>query len=93
MLNTQLLTGVYDRAGASRSELAIDMSNSVVTIAGLIPWSIACTVPLQMLGASLAAIPYCLFLWLIPLCYGLTRRRSTVPTACAAKACYRTASY
>lgn len=74
MLNTQLLTGVYDRAGASRSELAIDMSNSVVTIAGLIPWSIACTVPLQMLGASLAAIPYCLFLWLIPLCYGLTRR-------------------
>lgn len=74
MLNAQLLTGVYDSAGASRSELAIDMSNSVVTIAGLIPWSIACAVPLQMLGADLTAIPYCLLLWLIPVCYGLTRR-------------------
>ncbi len=74
MLDAQLLTGVYDSAGASRSELATDMSNSVVTIAGLIPWSIACAVPLQMLGAGLSAIPCCLLLWLTPLCYGLTKR-------------------
>ncbi len=74
MLNAQLLTRVYDGAGASHTELAMDISNSVVTIAGLIPWSVACAVPLQMLGASLSAIPYCLLLWLIPLCYGLTRR-------------------
>ena len=85
MLNAQLLTGVYDRAGASRSELSIDISNSVVTIAGLVPWSIACTVPLHMLGVGAAAIPCCLLLWLIPLCYGLTRRwffpRHSVPAA------------
>lgn len=75
MLSAQLLTRVYDDAGASRSELAMDMANSVVTIAGLIPWSIACAVPLQMLGTGIQAIPCCLLLWLTPLCYALLRHR------------------
>ena len=75
MLSTQLLTRVYDDSGASRSLLAMDMANSVVTIAGLLPWSIACAVPLQMLGVGSGAIPYCLLLWLTPLCYGFVTRR------------------
>ena len=85
MLNAQMLSRVYDDLGAPRSELAIDISNSVVMIAGLIPWSVACAVPLQMLGVSVAAIPYCLLLWLTPVCYALTKRwffpRRTQPAA------------
>ena len=74
ILNAQMLSRVYDDFGATRSELAMDISNSVVMIAGLIPWSVACAVPLQMLGVSIAAIPYCLLLWLTPVCYALTKR-------------------
>lgn len=75
MLNPQLLARVYDDSGASRSLLAMDMANSVVTIAGLLPWSIACAVPLQMLGVGSGAVPYCLLLWMTPLCYGFVTRR------------------
>ena len=74
MLDGQLLGGIYEARGASRTELAMDIANSGVTIAGLVPWSIAITVPLAMLGVGLEAIPWAALLYLIPLCYLLTRR-------------------
>lgn len=70
MLGTQLLSDCYGDKG----ELAQDMENSGVMIAGLIPWSIACSVPLAMLGSDLRSIPYAVLLWATPLCYGLTKR-------------------
>lgn len=70
MLGTQLMRESYD----DRGELAQDMENSGIMIAGLIPWSIACSVPLAMLGSDLRAIPYAVLLWATPLCYGLTKR-------------------
>ena len=70
MLGTQLMRENYDDKG----ELAQDMENSGIMIAGLIPWSIACSVPLAMLGSDLRAIPYAVLLWATPLCYGLTKR-------------------
>ena len=71
MMGEQLL----GRAYTDREELAIDIENSGILIAGLIPWSIACSIPLAMLGAGPAAIPYALLLWLIPLCYLFIKRR------------------
>jgi len=65
MMGEQLLGGAYD----DREELAMDIENSGILIAGLIPWSIACSIPLAMLGAGAGALPYALLLWLIPLCY------------------------
>lgn len=44
-----------------------DMEDSVVTIAGLVPWCIASAVPRAMLGVSAASIPLSAFLWLVPL--------------------------
>ncbi len=70
ILGTQLLRGSYE----DKSELAQDMENSGIMIAGLIPWSIACSVPLAMLGSDLRSIPYAVLLWATPLCYGLTKR-------------------
>ena len=58
-----------------REELAMDIENSGILIAGLIPWSIACSIPLAMLGADASALPYALLLWLIPLCYLFTKKR------------------
>lgn len=70
MMGVQLLGGAY----TDRGELAMDIENSGILIAGLIPWSIACSVPLSMLGAGNSAILYAFLLWLIPLCYLGTKR-------------------
>ena len=70
----QLLADSYEARGASRTELAMDIANSGVTIAGLVPWSIAITVPLSMLDVGTEAIPWCVLLYMIPLCYSFTKR-------------------
>ncbi|MDO4500093.1 MAG: Na+/H+ antiporter NhaC family protein [Erysipelotrichaceae bacterium] len=45
----------------------LDIESSVIVIAGLVPWCIACSVPLSMLGVGIKAIPYSFFLFLIPI--------------------------
>lgn len=74
MMGAQLLSDSYQRQNASRTELAMDIANSGVIIAPLIPWNIALSVPLSMLGTGLEAIPWCVLLYLIPLCYFPTKR-------------------
>ena len=71
----QLVGPVYERAGASNEELAMDIANSGVTIAGLVPWCIACAVPLGMLGVGAEALPCAALLYTIPLCYLFTKKR------------------
>ena len=70
ILSEQLLRRSYD----DREEMAMDIENSGILIAGLVPWSIACSIPLTMLGASYSAVGYALLLWLIPICYLFTKR-------------------
>ena len=70
----ELLESSYLAEGGTREELASDISCSVVTIAGLVPWCIACSVPLTMLGAPFGAIGYACYLYLVPLCYFFTKR-------------------
>ena len=67
MMGEQVLGGAYQ----DREELAMDIENSGILIAGLIP----CSIPLAMLGADASALPYALLLWLIPLCYLFTKKR------------------
>ncbi len=74
MMEHQLIGPVYARSGAEHEELAMDIANSGVTIAGLIPWCIACAVPLSMLGVGIEALPYACLLYLIPLCYLFTKK-------------------
>ena len=71
---SDLLAKPYEKQGAEREELAIDIENSVIVTAGLIPWAIACTVPLEMLGVGIGALPYSVLLYMIPLCYIFTKR-------------------
>ncbi|MDY3867956.1 MAG: Na+/H+ antiporter NhaC family protein [Pyramidobacter sp.] len=75
MISAQLMQSPYEASGASRPELALDIANSTVVLAGIIPWSIACSVPLAMLGVSVAAVPYSVYLYLLPLCYYFTKKR------------------
>ncbi len=71
----QFMGEVYARRGASREEFATDIANTGVTIAGLVPWCIACAVPLSMLGVGTEALPYAALLYTIPLCYLFTKKR------------------
>lgn len=74
LMDEQLLADSYRSRNASRTELAMNIANSGVVIAGLVPWSIAITVPLSMLDMGLGAIPWCVLLYMIPLCYLFTSR-------------------
>ncbi len=74
ILNAQILGQVYKAKGASSENLAIDIENSVITLSGVIPWSIACTVPLGILGVGPEAIPYSVLLYIIPLSYFFTKK-------------------
>ncbi len=74
IMSVQMLKGSYSEKGASKEELAADAGCSSITIAGLIPWSIAATVPLAMLGVGAKALLYSVFLYAVPLTYLLTKR-------------------
>ena len=74
MMAYPLLRDVYERCGHGNEELALDVENSGIVMAALIPWNIAGSVPLQMLDAGSAVIPYMVLLYMIPLCYGLSKK-------------------
>ncbi len=74
MMTTQMLERPYELGGHSRRELAQDIANSTVVMAGIIPWNVGCSVPLAMLGVTAGAVPYSLYHFLLPLTYGLTRK-------------------
>ena len=74
MMAYPLLRDIYAELGAGNEELALDVENSGIVMAALIPWNIAGSVPLQMLDAGPAAIPYMVLLYMIPLCYGLSKK-------------------
>lgn len=63
MLTDQLC----DDLGESRSELALELENSVVTCAALMPWSIAVSATLSFIGAPTVSIVAACFLYLVPL--------------------------
>ena len=65
LLSHQLLHKSYP----DREELAMDIENTGIVLSAVVPWSIAASVPLAMLGSGAEALPYALLLWLIPLCY------------------------
>lgn len=50
-----------------KTAMAMRIEDTAVVIAGLIPWCIACSTPLSILGASNRSILFAFFLWLLPL--------------------------
>ena len=74
MVAEQLLGDVYQKEGNGQSELALDIENSGIVLAPLIPWNISVSIPLAMLDASPAALPFAVLLYVLPLTYGLTKK-------------------
>lgn len=69
-----LFEKAYGKDETQRSEKAVDLCNSTLVIAGLVPWSIACSVPLNFLGVEYPVMIYACYLYLIPLCYIFTKK-------------------
>ncbi len=67
LLTYNLMRNIYKEKGLSKSHLAIDIENTTVLIAELFPWSVAIAVPLATIGVGPKAIPYAVFLYLVPL--------------------------
>ena len=72
MMTAQLTEGLY--ADGQGRERMLDIADSVVCLAGVVPWCIACSVPLGMLEMGVRAVPFAFYLWLIPL-WALIRSR------------------
>ena len=53
----------------------LDIEDTVVVIAGLVPWCIACSVPLAMLIVGIAAVPVAFYLWILPICSLFCRKK------------------
>lgn len=74
MMCNDIMKKPYEELGGSKEELAMDMENSVILLAGVVPWAIACSVPLQFMQVGFSAVPLSFFLFLVPLCYGIQKR-------------------
>ena len=66
MLTHMLMKKVYDDSNISSEELALDLENTAIVIAPLIPWNIAVLVPLTTLDVGIGAIPYAVYLYALP---------------------------
>lgn len=75
MINADLLLEPYEKTGGTKEELAIDMENTVILISGVVPWALACSVPLTFMGADYGAMKYAFFMYLVPICYLFMKKK------------------
>lgn len=66
IMQSELSTPLYGDSDDEKREKMMDMENSVILIAGLVPWCIASSVPLGMLGAGISSLPFACYLYLLP---------------------------
>jgi NhaC family Na+:H+ antiporter len=65
VITSQIMKSIYDENKISRKELAVDISNTAVLFAPMIPWNIAVLVPSTTLDVSPARIiPYAFYLFI-----------------------------
>jgi len=68
VLSHHLMNKSYKDKNIDSSQLALDLENSAVVLAALIPWNIAAFVPTMTMGVSSTGfIPYAFYLYLIPI--------------------------
>jgi len=67
MLTKMTMNDTYIRLGYDKERLALDLENSAIVIAPLIPWNVAVLVPLTTLSVDARAILFSFYLILLPL--------------------------
>lgn len=56
------------------SRMAASLADSASIIPALVPWSVACALPLSTIGAPVSAVPFAVYIYLLPLCHFFTQR-------------------
>jgi len=72
VLVDKLSEGLF--SGEEKYDKMLAMEDSVIPLAGLVPWCIASSVPLATMGVGAGALLFSFFLWLVPLWHGLRYR-------------------
>lgn len=72
IMTRQCMGKNYADTPEERIAFMLDIENSVVPLAGMVPWCIASSVPLGMLGCNLSALPLAAYLYLLPICWHFT---------------------
>ncbi|XQQ05964.1 MAG: Na+/H+ antiporter NhaC family protein [Leptolyngbya sp. IPPAS B-1204] len=67
LLTEHLVRQQYATSSKDPTELALDLENTVVVLAPLVPWNIAGLVPATVLMTDWRFIPFAFYLYLIPL--------------------------
>ncbi|MEM9008937.1 MAG: Na+/H+ antiporter NhaC family protein [Cyanobacteria bacterium P01_F01_bin.86] len=80
LLTQQIAQPLYVASNTSQEQLAVDIENSAVVLAPLVPWNIAGLVPATVLLTDAGFVPYAVYLYLLPLLNWLFR----VPPASSA---------
>lgn len=65
-------------------QMALDLENSAVVVSPLIPWSIACAVPLAAVSAPVTCVFAACYLYLLPLWRLFRQNKKTGKNACSA---------
>ena len=82
VLTNQLVTSTYQAKHIDKYTLALDLENTGILLAALIPWNIAAFVPTTTMDVSpIGFIPYAFYLYLLPLVC-LMRLRSSGINRC-----------
>lgn len=79
MLTCEMTKTLVDK----KEKLAVNLETSVIVIAGLLPWSIACAFPLSVVGAPKESLFYAFYLYLVPLWMtirSMYRKNRGIPT-------------
>lgn len=76
LLTQQIAQPLYTATNTNQEQLAVDIENSAVVLAPLIPWNIAGLVPATVLLTDARFIPYAVYLYLLPLLNWLFRQSS-----------------
>ena len=74
VMTVNMVERAYTMCGRTRTELAIDIENSAIVVAGIIPWSLAAAVCYQVMNVGAYIIPFAFYLFLIPLCWIFTKK-------------------
>ena len=75
MLHVPLLRPLYRRKGVTNEQMMLDISNTTVLFSALVPWCLACSMPLEMLDGSAACLPLAFFLY-VPAVVSFVRDRN-----------------
>ena len=73
IMQSQLSAPLY--GPEEKEEKMLDLENSVIMTAALIPWCIACSVPFGMMGVGPKALFFGFYPMLLPLCFCIKRVR------------------